>query len=95
VLPDGVFFNQIHFFLADLKAVCQVKHISGGISISGAFDQFCTGLFLSSGYGRILVFLKSLLAKGNFLLTLFFCIFWLFYADFLFIYYQKFIFLFF
>jgi hypothetical protein len=37
--------------------------------ISGGFDQFCTGSFLSGGSGGILAVLESLLAKSNFVIT--------------------------
>jgi hypothetical protein len=46
------FSRQIWKILADLKVIWQAKNISGGLPISGGFDQFCLGLFLSGGFWR-------------------------------------------
>jgi hypothetical protein len=46
------FLCQICKILADLKVVWWAKNISGGLPISGGFDQFCMGLFLSGGFWR-------------------------------------------
>jgi hypothetical protein len=51
-LPDGGFLRQICKILADLKVVWQVKNISGGLPISGGFDQFCMVLVLFGGFWR-------------------------------------------
>jgi hypothetical protein len=50
-LPDGGFLRQIWKILADLKVVWRAKNISGGLPISGGFDQFCMVLFLSGKSG--------------------------------------------
>jgi hypothetical protein len=50
-LPDGGFLRQILTILADLKVVWQVPNFW---RISGGYDQFCTGLFLSGRSGGIL-----------------------------------------
>jgi hypothetical protein len=56
-LPNRGFLCQISKILADLKVVWQAKYISGGLSISGGFDQFCTDSFLSGRSGGILAVL--------------------------------------
>jgi hypothetical protein len=56
-LPDGGFLLQISKIMADLKVIWREKNISDGLSISGGFDQFCTGSFLSGGSGGILAVL--------------------------------------
>jgi hypothetical protein len=50
-LPDGGFLRQICKILADLKVVWRAKNISGGLPISGGFDQFCMVLVLFGGFG--------------------------------------------
>jgi hypothetical protein len=49
-LPDGGFLRQICKIRADLKVIWQAKNISGGLPISGGFDQFFLGWFFSGGF---------------------------------------------
>jgi hypothetical protein len=65
-LPDGGFLRQIWTILADLKVIWRAKNISGGLPISGGFDQFCMVLFLSGGFWR---FWSLYMQKTTFFLT--------------------------